>query len=194
MNIIKIGISYEGTKDIRPIKIILDKIFAEFKCKPKIIYDIPAGTGIIAFVKSHTKRFFKLSNPVQIAIYLTDKDKQKGKLEEKILAKINEIDKDLNSISAIGIPNPHFEKWLMSDKGNIKSVFRIENKEKIPFSDCPPKQQLELLQRHMQKPSRTLLQCYTNLAELVNIPTLRKSSQEFEKFYKNIKSAIENIS
>lgn len=193
MAVIKIGVSYEGKRDIEPIKIILEKIFSEFDHTPEIIHNIPARTGIVGFVMSHTKRLFKFGNPVQAAVYLTDKDKQDQSLEARINKEIKKVDYSLPERCAIGVPDPHFEEWLMADKGNISAVFNISIAEIKLLPKYQPKQMLEHLQRNMKKPVKTLKDCYKELAEMINIPSLIQSHSDFKKFHKNVERMIVSL-
>ena len=189
MEEVLVGLSYEGDADATSIKVLLSKIFLIYGFVPKIIHDFPAHTGIIKFVPYHTRAFFEGSEKVNIAIYLTDQDKDPTNRKSIVKSKIETVNPVYLSKCAIGVPNPHFEQWLMKDTDTVKSIFRIPHRSLLPFSSMKPKLRLENLQRTMVRPKLSLSECYEKLASRFNIGLL-KAIPEFSSFYNDINSIL----
>jgi len=92
---LKIGIVYEGNKDLEVVRILISRILDKSGIEFSIIKDIKIGTGIIGFTKLYTRTLFQ-NGEVDIVIFLTDQDvppkidNRRGKIEEEI-AKVNPI-------------------------------------------------------------------------------------------------------
>jgi len=188
---LRLGISYEGPTDLSLIKIIVKKVLQEYSYTPEFIYEYEARSGTVGHIKTHTRRFFIFNkNPVDVAVFVTDKDKYKENRIIQIQKEIKEIDPLLLKKSAIGIPDPHIEKWLLIDQAKIKNIFHIPIKNPVPYSELTPKNQLIQLQKNMPRPKISLSECYEILSSDINLPMLKKACPEIKIFCENIVQTI----
>jgi hypothetical protein len=196
MKKIIIGIVDEGTVERESIEIILDKIFVSKGYSIEVDQDkhFQAGSGILKKVPTYVRLMFLSSDPVQMATFFTDQDEQIDNLVTRIEDQISSVDPLLLPKCAIGVPNPHFERWLMADTDAVKRVFNISSKKALPYRDKSPKIHLQSLQRNMDRPSKTLYKCYQELALNFNSELVRKACPDFDKFYKSLEETLKAIS
>ncbi len=169
---IKIGIAFEGRRDIKPLEILIDRILKPHY-SPYIIKRLTPHTGLIGYTKLYTKNFFEVGESVDIAIFVTDQDKQSRSVKRTMLKKIDEANPTYKQFSVVGVPDPHFEAWLLADHGFVKSYFSLNATDPFPNISDSPKQTLEYLRNHMENPKPPLFQIYEDLAESVSLNATR---------------------
>lgn len=188
---LKLGISYENETDLMVIQELLNRFRSE---KYAIEISIPCKTGIIGFVRIHTKAFFDL-HKVDIAIYITDQDFSDAK--ETRINKIKEEIIKVNPLyienSVIVLCNPHIEKWLVSDHNAVKKVFSLPSEEPLPFASDKPKEQLDNIRKNNQTMQLSKHEAYTELAKAMHIKTVREICPEFNNFCNDLKEKSKGI-
>lgn len=185
----KIGITCEGPRDIRPLITIIRKIFAEHSIVPEFsdkLTNMPY-TGIIGYVKLYTKKMF--DDGAQIAVYCTDQDRCEDNITSRIKEKIKEINPLYLDLCAVGVPDPHFEAWLLADEDNIKNFFNLEGAEPLPYPSFEPKKRLAKLQDSMDV-KISIYEISDTLSKNCNLSKMKLHSPQFNNFYKEISLAI----
>jgi hypothetical protein len=169
---IKIGIAFEGKRDITPLEILIQRILAP-NFNPVILKRRSPYTGLIGYTKLFTKDFFELGDTVDVAVFVTDQDKQKKRVKNTILKIIEGVNPTYKLFSVVGVPDPHFEEWLLTNQGYVKNYFGLEATQPLTIIDNSPKITIEHLQRNMEDPRKPLFNVYTDLAKEANLATSR---------------------
>jgi hypothetical protein len=197
MNKIKVGISCEGPRDLRPLITITSKILKEHGLDadfPEALRLMPY-TGILGFVKIHTRKMF--ADGADIAVYCTDQDRCEDNITNKVKDEIRKVNPVYVDLSAIGIPEPHFESWLLADENNIKSYFKLDGTKPVPHSSLEPKSRLAKLQDEMPGEKISIYEIAASLAETCDIDRMKVHSkahgQDFNRFYNELSSAIKTF-
>ena len=132
------------------------------------------------------------SDAVELGLYFTDKDKDregfdKLKFIEDTIRSVQEV---YLTKSVTGIPDPHLEAWLLSDQNAVKKVFGLRGEDPIPFSDRPPKSQLESLANTCGGDDLTPPEARKRLAEELDLSVLERNSQSFNQFIHRLKAFL----
>lgn len=189
---IKIGIAFEGNRDIKPLEILIKRILLP-QYQPIFIKSITPHTGLIGYIKVYIKHFFEADNPVDIAVFVTDQDKQNKSVKRIIVKKINEVNVTYRDLSVIGVPTPHFEAWLVADEGQVKYYFSLPGTRPIDIINFSAKLTLEHLQRNMNDPQVPLFQVYKDLANTINLRTISLLRIDFKDFVNQLQTACKRI-
>src|SRR3989338_1104254 len=188
---IHLGIAYEGELDIEPVQILIERIL-EPLCQITIKRKISPHTCIIGYVSSYTTIFF-VQDCVDIAIYLTDQDESSDDRRGQVIEKIRKVNPLYLDFSAIGICDPHFEKWLIVDHNTAKKVFKIENHSvPLPHNDKTPKYQIATLKNVMKDNQPSLHEVYNSLARELDIDFVRTNCLDFNVFCENLIEVCKN--
>lgn len=191
--IVKIGICYEGNRDIEPILIIISRILQSIGYQFVIQRKISPRTGLLGLIKTYTKLFFESKSPVELGIYLTDQDKQEKNVKNRVAHEIAKVNPTYLEFSVIGIPRPHFESWLIKDEGTVKKCLRLNPADPLPKKKLAPKDRLEYLQKNMSRPQTPLFQVYNDLATMMSISFVRRNSTDFNNFCNDLISCCKKI-
>src|SRR5207302_1742008 len=114
-------------------------------------------------------------------------------VRKKLQQEINKVNQIHNDFSVIGVPDPHFEAWLLADEGYVKSYFSLPSTQPLSIIDNSPKDTLEYLQRHMLDPQIPLFQVYEDLASSINLKTTKSTKKDFETFVNHLLSACKRV-
>ena len=136
---LKVGIAYEGGLDTEYVIALVRRMLAEKNFSALDIDSLKAGTAITKFVPAYATRFKQDSRDVMV--YLTDSDGG-ANTKAQIVEKIKLIDETLVSMSAVGIPDPHLERWILGDEDAVKKVFGFDGSLPLPHSKLKPKERL----------------------------------------------------
>lgn len=186
---IKYGLAFEGKNDIKPLKILVERILESHKYHPIFEKEATPHTGLAKkYIKIYTRRFFEIGEPIDSAIFVTDQDKNTKKVRSEIRKILSSINRTYYDVSVVGVPDPHFEVWLLADEALIKKYFSIPVNENIPNINNSPKDTLEYLVRHMPDPKVPLFQAYEDLARLSDLQTIISKKSDFKKFVEDLLS------
>jgi hypothetical protein len=185
----RIGLLYEGMLDKEPAQELIKSILREqgkdgqheFVC-------YPCGGPIVSFMEPAHALFFDSIKPCDIAVFLSDSDRD-GK---KCLAVDRRKKEYSNSMTvdtiAVGCPDPCFENWLLIEEVAVKKVLFLAGDKPLPHSDLKPKPRLAKLIRENNKDiTKTSLEIYTDIAKKVNIGALYYKDPTFKDLCDQIK-------
>jgi hypothetical protein len=179
---IKYGLAFEGKRDIIPLEILIKRILEPYNFVPIFSKEVTPHTGLMGYISLYIKNFFDEGEPIDAAIFVTDQDKQTKNVRTKIRSIISQINRTYYDVSIIGVPDPHFEAWLLADEDFVKSYFTLPNNRNLPNINNSPKNTLEYLVRHMPEPRVPLFQAYEDLANSSNLQTIIASKHDFKRF------------
>ncbi len=190
---IKIAVVYEGLRDTDAVRVIISRIIESEGIEFEISKMVPTHKGIIGYVKAYVRTFFDLEG-LHVGVFLTDQDVKVDvdDRRRKIRQCIEEVNPTHLNYSAIGVADPHFEKWLVSDHNLLKKIMRLNGSDPIPFSDKLPKHQLELLKRNMSLPQPTLNEIYLAISNEINPEEIGNRCPDFRLFKDDLITACRN--
>lgn len=143
-----VGLAYEGNRDLEAIKVIVQRLGEMFGYELNLSRHKRgvnnAHTAILKYVTSFTQYMFDEAG-VDFAFYFTDQDKDSADRRRLIADKIEAYSIDYRERSFVGVPIPHFEKWLLVDEDVVKSVLHYDHTKPLEFSELSPKNQLQAL-------------------------------------------------
>jgi len=189
MKSVKIGIAYEGGSDGKIITEIARKVFESRGYtfdSPE--YETPA-TGLLGFIVLYTKRFAAAN--VDVAIFSTDQDKDLSSRRENIIEKVRKADELMVEKTAIAIPDPHIEKWLLLQDQIIKNILCIPGNEALKHGECSPKEQLLSLYEDSSYDG-TVGELKLQIVSKMDIEECSKRDNTFRAFVRDIQN-ITNI-
>jgi hypothetical protein len=152
---LKIGVVYEGVGDTEIVKVLLTKILKEQEFS--IVKDIANHTGIIGFTRVYARQLFEVDQ-VDVAVFLTDQDvpPDRDDRHKRIKEEIEKVNVGYLEFSAIGVPNPHLEHWLLQDESVLKRIFSLNHEARVPHADLLAKSQLKALWSEMPTPKLSM--------------------------------------
>jgi len=191
---LKLGIAYEGEdRDFIVIDNIIKKILPS-NINYQVLRLVSPRTCILGNVTIYTRLFFCSAESVDLALFFTDQDKDKEGRKDKIRELISRVNPGYIDFSVIGVPDPHLEKWLISDYNAVKRVFGLPGDEKIPGSDLSPKDQIKFLQSLMGKEQLSFYEACENLSHELDIDVVRQRCADFNSFAGELINAIKKLS
>ena len=167
---------------------MIERILKLHNIHPIFVKSFTPRTGLIGYAKILAEAFFETGETVDVAVFLTDQDKQKKRVGKTIQKLISKAKPYYTDVSAIGVPDPHFEAWLIADDGYVKSYFLLPSTESLPMPDLEPKERLEYLQRNMAIPKKPIFQVYEELASSINLDILM-ARRDFKTFVDQLLAA-----
>lgn len=188
MRYIKVGIAYEGGNDGELIAEIVKKIIEPLDYTFDYFEPETPSTAILDYIKSYTNRF--VDSGVDIGIYCTDQDEDSNSRRQIIIDKIKEADEAFLLKSAIGVPAPHIEAWLLQQDSVVKNLLGIDGSLALPYPNLAPKDRLKTLYNESQVYTRTSNELRIDIAQRLNIEQCQRSNSEFNVFAQDIKSII----
>lgn len=137
---IKLGIAYEGGLDTAYVRALVERILNEkgFSVvgEPDLV---KPDTAIVKYVPAFVENFRQ--NGIDLMVFITDIDDEPDR-RDKIRDAIKSVDPGLLDFSAIGVPRPHMEQWILADDTVVKNVYGLRATDPLPFGNLKPKQQL----------------------------------------------------
>lgn len=187
---IKVAVAYEGGLDTAYIEVILRRI-VELKGFAISEIDLKkVGTAIVKFVPAYAKVFN--SNGVQLAVFLTDGDDGSNTIRQIREAVEKGVPALLES-TAIGVPEPHIEDWILRDQNAVKAILvKPEcHDEPLSYADLRPKERLIALYNESEY-SGTLEEAKISIANIANFDVMT-ASKEFRAFKADIERVLTTI-
>lgn len=179
---LKIGIAYEGSRDLPVITILIKRILCAVDVEVQIVKAFQARSGIIKYVAAYTRSFFEDAEVVDIAFFVTDQDFSEDPRKEKIIQIIQKINPAYILRSVVALPNPHLEKWLLADQDVVKAVFKLPGDKPLPGNHLNPKDQLEYIRSSVGGSQLAGYEVYEILAKRFDMNKVVLVCSEFESF------------
>lgn len=183
---LKIGISYEGSLDRSYIIELVRLILNNKKCDIGSVIEYKARTSILGHLKIHYKGFE--DERVDLAFFITDQDKQQN-VTSIIDDELRKQGGWLYSRSAIGVPNPHMEEWILCDEDAVKKVFNLDSSAPLPHGTIPPKNRLLMIHQESDF-ERTLDESKIEILKCSSFKKMTNNSSSFNHFIKSSHKAI----
>lgn len=190
MSKLKVCIASEGNRDKEVLDVLVRRIFSYLEIDIDVIKIVTPGTGLIGYMKTYVPYFFNVIS-TDIALFITDQDvpKERDNREKHMYEEISKVDTLLLDKCAVGVPDPHLEKWLLSDQEAVIKVFHLPGDQRIPGSRLPPKDRLYNLRGNMN-PMLSEVETYTTLANKMKISNVLRSDVNFKRFVYKIKNIV----
>jgi len=191
MQHLKIGIAYEGGNDGQLISTIVKRVIEPLGYTFDFFEPETPSTAIIDYISSYTNKF--VDSGVDIGIYCTDQDKATDSRRRIIEDKIRKTDEAFLLKSAIGVPVPHIEAWLIQQDSIVKNLLKIDGSSPLPHPELLPKDRLTALYSESDSYARTPNELRIDIAEKLDIDQCCRNNSEFKHFIQDIRSIISRI-
>lgn len=188
MRHIKVGIAYEGGDDGMLIATIVRKVTEPLGYTFEFFEPETPSTAILDYIASYTNKF--VDSGVDMGIYCTDQDEDTNSRRQLILEKIEKTDPVFALKSAIGVPVPHIEAWLIQQDSVVKNLLGIDGPLSLPHPELPPKDRLTALYSESVTYTRTRNDLRIDIAERLDIDHCCRHNTEFKQFVQDIRSII----
>jgi hypothetical protein len=181
----KIGILYEGDYDQQPFSILLKRMVAMMNegVEPAFVLDAANG-AISSQVDSALALFFEVDQPCDTAVLINDMDTKKERCRE-IKTRVRKY-KQKNPLAEIFVlcPTPAFEQWFFIEENAVRKVLGLPADKPVPYPDLHPKSRLlKLIYKYNEDVTRSKMEIYNELAEVISIDALITRDREFKSFY-----------
>lgn len=191
MKYLKVGIAYEGGDDGELIATLVRKVIEPFGYTFDYFDPETPGTAIVDFVPSYTKRFVEAG--VDLGIYCTDQDKDNISRRSLITDKIKATDEPFLSKSAIGVPVPHIEAWLLQQDSIVKNLLGLDGSLALPHAELPPKDRLTALYSESEVYMRSRNDLRIDIAEQLDVDACIRQNNDFKHFVEDIRRVMQSL-
>lgn len=188
MRYINVGIAFEGGDDDEVMEVILRRIIEPLGYTFDYFQPETPGTMIIPYIPIYVKRY--IDNDVDIGIFCTDQDKDPSSRRNNVRDKIKEVDELFLNKSAIAIPDPHIEAWLLLDDGAVKRILGIDGSRPLLHDDLPPKNRLTALYNEATNYSKSQNDLRLEIARAMDIDMCARKDQRFADFLQDIRRIV----
>jgi hypothetical protein len=180
----KIGILYEGDYDQQPFSILLNRIATMINDSVELAFELDAANGTISSkVESALKLFFEVDQPCDAAVFINDMDAKNDRCRG-IKACVRQY-MQKNPLAEIFVlcPSPAFEQWFFIEENALRKVLNLPADIQVPYSALHPKSRLEkLIYEYNEDFTRSKMEIYKELAEVISIDALMTRDREFKNF------------
>ena len=187
------GLLCEGGNDIPALQTLIERVAMLYDADLYLNNNLsqPASGPISKpVIRVRTKLF--IANSLDLGVYVADYDKAKPDRRSLIVKTLQDIDKTWYEKSIIGVPEPHFEEWLLADEDLIKGILNLDHTKPLPFIDRPPRDRLLSLVSSYGD-VLTVGEVRLTIASKANLNTLVGKSPSFSKFTKSMCKVINNF-
>lgn len=191
MREIHAGIAYEGGEDGEIIASIVRRIAEEKNLTFDHFVSESPHTAIVEMAGIYAKRFSKMN--FDIGIFCTDQDKAPKSRTSEIREKIQASAPEFLDKSAIGVPIPHIEAWLLLDEDLIKEIFNLNGSSPVPYPEMSPKDRLTRLYSESPIDDELESEVRVRIAKRMNIRRCCQKDRSFNSFINEIRRALSTV-
>jgi hypothetical protein len=189
---LRYGILSEGDSDLTALQIVIERITSELGHTLRLdsSASIPVSGPITpAGVKLRTDLFN--SKGLDIGVYFADKDKETtGSKRTMIRDAIKASSEEWLERSAIGIPDPHMEAWMIADEDTLKNYLGIDGPESLPFGHLDAKERVTNFASNYGPIDLTQMVLIRYMAENMDLRVVKNRSQSFQDFCSSLQGAL----
>jgi hypothetical protein len=191
----KIAVFGEDTAHESFLTALLNRLAHEYGIAIEI--KVFSATGGITKVHYEFKKFLKdldagkIDHP-DLVVLATDSNCNGYLKRKQELEGVSGTFPSLKDDVSYAIPDPHIERWLLSDPAAFKSVFG-KGCESLPVVKCKKDDYKQMLMREVQKAAGTKpplggIEYTQEIVENLNLAFVEKQEPSFEKLFKDLKS------
>lgn len=189
---IKIGILYEGKRDVIPLINISKRTINYIIGGDLTIKFEPfsANGSIDGKIKPALTNFFEIKY-CHFGFIVSDLDKGENDPKEKLIRDSCAKNNIKNGSLIYAFPVPEFEQWFFDEENSLKKILGLSGGEPIPFSELDPKERLKKLfklavQKDIVNITENDVDFFFKISEGLNIPFLKSNSKSYKKFFHEI--------
>ena len=187
-----VGILCESAHDFEVFSVLVQRLL-EGKVDIEKFIPYAAESSIVGKLEAASVRFFKgyLNEPdvADFAVYFSDLDRSPDK-KQQIIQWVNahrETYPERIIVSAFA--SPHFESWFF-EEGDCLHAVMPDLPADIPYPDCEPKERLRRIENKYADITKSSKEIHIELAQKVNLNSLKIRSQEFNAFANDLLTAV----
>lgn len=187
---VKLGIAYEGGLDTAYVRALIERILTEkgFSIigEPDLV---KPDTAIVKYVPAFVDDFRQ--NSIDLMVFVTDKDEEPDR-RDQIREAIKKVNPGLLDFSAIGVPSPHMEQWILADDTAVKNVYGLRGSDPLPFGELKPKEQLMSIHKTSSFEG-TFDDAKVRIAQECNFSIICSKAPEFNLLHQDISTCLNFI-
>lgn len=186
---VRVGIAYEGGLDKSYASCLVRRLMLEKGFEISDLDTIKANTVITKMVPVYVTKF--VAENRNIMIFLTDSDDGIND-KHQIEGQIDTINPAHRLISAIGIPEPNMEGWVLADEDAVKNVLGYDGARPLPYANVKTKDRLKMLHSESSHVG-TLDEAKVAILETASFRQMIAHSSSFRTFKDELDNLLNRI-
>jgi len=187
----KIGLLVEGNFDDVVFPIIIRKIIISYNKHISLEWESEIAHGpILPKLDEATKLFFHNEHACEFAVFHNDFDNEKHRQKKITLWVAKYLGANPSRKIVFVSPDPHFEKWFVTEEVALKHVLGLSSTLKLPYPSLEPKARVTKLIKEKNSIEKIEREYYEEIAERLDMDLLGSKDPIFKRFRKKLLEVI----